>query len=579
MEVPEDPTRAPSRRTQLIVFAAAVLLAAVGAWIAPAPWPAGPGELEVRYRELPPVTTPVEIGRGKPIEFERALPGDEARVVRVSFPGGIPTDGPIKARFAVLEDGAPARPALDDLQVRILLSDGRRELVPPLRYDEEAQALSATRRPPVHARVVLALLGLVIVLWVTEAIPLFVTSLLVPVVIVVAGVGPASKALAPFFHPIIALFFGGFLMAEAMRRVRLDHYIAVTLVARAGRSPALLFAALLATAAFLSMWMSNTAATAVLVPIALAVTEPIASLGYRKACVLGIAFAATTGGVGSMIGTPANPLAAEFLGAFADRPMAFIDWFAYGLPFVVLFLPVMGIYLWRRSGASVDAARFAAARDAARAEREALGRLTREQLVVLGALLLVIAAWLTQTWHGISTGVVALGGAVLLGLLGKIDTDDLQRISWSALLTFGGGLALGVFLGETGASDWLATRMAGLSAFAPWVGVAVVAAVSLGLTAVASNTASAALLVPLAIPLAGVLGVDPVLLVVVVAIASSIDFALVIGTPPTMIAYSTRLFTTREIIRMGIVLDLIGIVLLVTAVEAVWQLLGLIELF
>ncbi|MDF1699691.1 MAG: DASS family sodium-coupled anion symporter [Planctomycetota bacterium] len=579
MEDLEDLAAPTSRRTRVLTFAAALLLAAVGAWVAPTSWPSGPGVLEVGYQDLAAVQQPVAIGAGERITFERPLPGTVDRVVRVELPAGVATDAPVQARITLLVDGAPVRPALDDITLTLILSDGRRELVPPIRWDEEAGVLRAVRRPPLHAGIVLALLGLVIVFWVTEIIPLFITSLLVPVVIVIAGVGRAPEALAPFFHPIIALFFGGFLIAEAMRRVRLDHFIAVTLVARAGRSPALLFAALLATAAFLSMWMSNTAATAVLVPIAIAVTEPIANVGYRKACVLGIAFAATTGGVGSMIGTPANPLAAEFLATFADREMAFVDWFAFGLPFVVIFLPVVGIYLWRRSGASVDPQRFAEVRRAAQTERRALGRLTGEQMLVLGALLLVIVGWLTQRMHGISTGIVALAGAVLLGFLGKVGPRELQRVSWSSLLTFGGGLALGVFLGETGTSDWLATRMAALSMFTPWVGVAVVAAVSLGLTAVASNTASAALLIPLAIPLAGVLGVDPVLLVVVVAIASSIDFALVIGTPPTMIAYSTRLFTTREIFRMGILLDLMGIVLLITAVAGVWHLLGIVRVF
>ena len=144
------------------------------------------------------------------------------------------------------------------------------------------------------------------------------------------------------------------------------------------------------------------------------------------------------------------------------------------------------------------------------------------------------------------------------------------------MLTFGGGLTLGVFLVESGASDWVATRFVGLAGLPHLVALGAVALLALGLTAVASNTATAAMLVPLAIPLAGVLGMDPVLLVVVVAIASSVDFALVIGTPPTMIAYSTGLYKTREIFKMGIVLDLIGIVILVTAVAWLWGLLGLV---
>ena len=119
---------------------------------------------------------------------------------------------------------------------------------------------------------------------------------LIPVVIVVSGAGSANDALAPFFHPIIALFFGGFLMAEAMRRVRLDHLAAISLVSWAGRSPAMLLIGMMGVSAFLSMWMSNTAAAAVLVPIALSVTAPIAHPGYRRVAVLGIAYAATLGG-------------------------------------------------------------------------------------------------------------------------------------------------------------------------------------------------------------------------------------------------------------------------------------------
>jgi sodium-dependent dicarboxylate transporter 2/3/5 len=195
--------------------------------------------------------------------------------------------------------------------------------------------------------------------------------------------------------------------------------------------------------------------------------------------------------------------------------------------------------------------------------------------MVLLVFVLVAALWLTQTWHGLDTGIVALGGAVLLAILGKLETEDLGRISWASLLTFGGGLALGGFLVTSGTSDWIAARLAGLGALPSWLGVALVALLSLGLTTVASNTATAAILIPLALPLARVIGVDPVLLVVVVAIASSIDYALVIGTPPTLIAYSTRLFTAREIFRAGIVLDLAGVVLLVTAVVGVWKLFGL----
>lgn len=572
----DDELATPTTRTQFLITAAcAVLLAVVGVLVAPSEWSDGPATLEIRYQEIPAAMERVEVGAEQPFRFSRAVPGASDRTVEVEIARGVHADKSISAEIAVLEGGERVRAALDDVSLTLVLSDGRRELIPVMKWDEKKQSLFASRRPPVKTAVVIGLLGFVVVLWVTGIVPLFVTSLIVPIVLVTAKVGSANAALAPFFHPVIALFFGGFLMAEAMKRVKLDHRVAVTLVAAAGHRPVTLFATMLAVSAFLSMWMSNTAATAVLVPIALAVTAPLKSVGYRKACVLGIAFAATTGGVGSAIGTPANPLAIEFLDQFADRQLAFVDWFAYGLPFVVLFLPIVGVYLWKRSDVSVDPALFDQAHTVAKREKAALGPVTGEQWLVLIVFAIVMGLWLTQRIHGLNTGIIALGGAVLLALIGKVKSEDLQRISWSSLLTFGGGLALGTFLGESGASDWLATRMTGLSTLPSWLGVAMVGAVALALTAVASNTASAAMLVPLAIPLAGVLGVDPVLLVLIVAIASSIDFALVIGTPPTMIAYSTRLFTTREIFRTGIVLDLIGIVLLVTAVAWFWSLVGL----
>ena len=204
-----------------------------------------------------------------------------------------------------------------------------------------------------------------------------------------------------------------------------------------------------------------------------------------------------------------------------------------------------------------------------------LGPPRRDQIVVLSVFGLVAVGWLTEFIHGVNPGIVALGGAIVLFVLRRLEPEDLGKISWPSLLTFGGGLTLGLFLVETGVSDFVASRLAGLAGLPVLVAVLIVATITLLLTTVASNTASAAILIPMAIPLAAVLGIDPALLVVVVAIASSIDFALVIGTPPTMIAYSTQLYTAAQIFRRGIVLDLVGIVLLVVVVTRFWEWVGL----
>ncbi len=564
-EVGGTADRGAKIRALTLAAAAAIVLAL----LAPEDWSSGPATLEVNYRGRLAISSPIELGAADP--FSASGEVGDARIGAVADEG-FELDGPIGVDTTVDDPGHD--PVLGDVEVTIITADGNREIVPV--FDENLDVFQASRRPVESSAIVLAVLGAAIVLWVSEAIPLFVTSLAIPVALAGAEVGTAREALSPFFDPIIVLFFGGFLMAEAMRRADLDRLVAITIVDLAGRGAVRLYVALIALAAFMSMWMSNTAAVTVLLPIAMAVTEPLDSLGYRKAVVLGIAYAATIGGVGSAIGTPANPLAITFIERLTGREISFAEWFAFGLPMVVAFLPVMAVYLWRVSGVKPPADKFRHARSVAQEERRSAGPLSREQIHVLAVFGGVVGLWLTSNWHGTSTGIVALGGAVALFVVGRIEPDDVNRINWPTLLTFGGGLALGTFMVSTGTSDWLVTQLGGLGGWPKILAIAIVAFVALGVTTVASNTAAAATLIPLAVPLAGIVGVEPVLLVVVVAIASSVDFALVIGTPPTMLAYSTHLFTTREILKKGTALDIVGIAVLVLVVVPIWQLLDLV---
>ena len=558
--ITEPEARAHAGRGGWLAALLAVATAAALGVLAPAPWPEGPAVLTVAVDDVGEVSGSVVLGRPDPVRLD-------TQDFDVTLPDGAGLDRDL----VVVVDGVDTLASVD---VELELPDGRVETIPPVRADGDQ--VVASRRPlGSGALPVLALLGLVVVLWVTEVLPLWVTSLLVPSALAVTGTVEAQAALAPFFHPIIVLFLAGFLLAEAMREAGLDRTAAVRLVALAGRGPITLYTAFVAVAAVMSMFMSNTAAVAVLLPVAMAVTAPLEDLGYRRTLVLGTAYAATIGGVGSAIGTPANPLAITFLEDVAGVRVTFLGWFAYGLPMVLLFLPVMAVWVWRRLRPTLDRDRFDAVVARARAAASDT-QLDRPQLVVLAVFLAVVVGWVTEPIHGVHIGVVALLGAIGLAALGRIDTEHLARISWPSLLTFGGGLTLGFALTEVGLADWAATRLAGLSGVPALVGVAAVAAGALLLTTVASNTASAAMLVPLAIPLAAVLGVDPVLMVGVVAIATSIDFALVIGTPPTMLAYSTGLYRPQDLLRIGGVLDLLGLAVLVLAVTQVWRLLGLV---
>lgn len=571
-EIEGEKSKDPGLKGGLLAVAIAVVAAIAGFALAPDDWAPGLGRATLDYQGIRVLEGDVTLGAEDPVTL--TADGEDLSV-EVVFPDGLPIDAPLRALIRIIGPDEPVRPSAEEVALNLILDDGRVELIPVGQWNQDAEALEALRRPTQDAAIVIGLLGFVVVMWVSEAVPLFVTSLLIPFALVVTGVGSATAATAPFANPIIVLFFAGFLMAEAMTRSKLDHYVSMNITGRAGRSAAFLFAAMLGLAAFLSMWMSNTAATAVLVPIAMAVTAPLAHDGYRKALILGIAYAATVGGVGSAIGTPANQLAIEFLGEYGGTSISFAEWFAYGLPMVLLFLPIMGFYMWKTSQVRVDRELFAETRRMAAIEAGRLGRPDRDQIVVLSVFALVAVGWLTQVFHGVHPGIVALGGAIVLFVMGRLKPEDLGRISWPSLLTFGGGLTLGLFLVETGVSDFVAARLAGLAGLPVVVAVLVVALITLLLTTVASNTASAAILIPMAIPLSAVLGVDAALLVAVVAIASSIDFALVIGTPPTMIAYATKLYTAGQIFRRGIVLDLVGVVLLVLAVTRVWEWFGL----
>jgi solute carrier family 13 (sodium-dependent dicarboxylate transporter), member 2/3/5 len=442
--------------------------------------------------------------------------------------------------------------------------------------------LTFTTRLPYKANIALGLLLVVAALWLTELVPLSAAALLIPVISVVAGIADETAILAPFAHPIIMLFLAGFLMAQGMRQTGLDRWVALTILSHSSVKPAYLMLTMMGLTAFLSMWMSNTASVALMLPIVLAISErvpeTVGRTAFRRALVLGVAYAAAIGGVGSAIGTPANMLAITFLNQYTGSNLTFVDWFRYGLPLTLLMLPLIWLYLLFSFGVQVRQAATIANHDACQQALNDSGPLTTAQRRLLIVFVVVVALWLTEAWHDLPTAIVALGGALFLFWDGAINRESLNQINWDALLTFGGGLAIGAVLVSTGFSDWVALQLAGLSSLPTLLVIFLVAGLTLAIGAFISNTACAAMLIPLAIPLAQLLQIDPRLLVMIIAIGSSIDFALVVGTPPTMLAYATGLFSVKEIFRRGLVLDIIGLMILSFGVIWIWHWLGAVSL-
>ena len=563
-----------------------ILLGLAGYWLAPDDLT--PGSYEVSFQVTLPDGSPLTARDTFTLGQEQAEPTTTttpagAYTVIVEAPTTVAhrLEQRLVYHLQVVDGSSQSVPlALDDATSLITGPDTYRQTVPPTEANNGR--LTFAMRLPYKADIALALLLVVAGLWLTELIPLSAAALLIPVVAVVTGITGETAVLAPFSHPIIMLFLAGFLMAQAMKQTGLDRWLALTILSRSSLKPAFLMLTMMGLTAFLSMWMSNTASVALVLPIVLAVSErmpeEIGRTAFRRALVLSVAYAASIGGIGSAIGTPANMLALTFLNQYTDSSLSFTDWFRYGLPLVILMLPIIWLYLLFAFGVQLRQVGTAVSHDLYRRELGQLGPLTPAQRRLLLIFMLVVSLWLTEAWHGLPTTIVALAGALILFWDGVINQQSLNQINWDALLTFGGGLAIGAILVSTGVSDWIALQLAGLASYPPLLVVFLVAALTLITGAFISNTACAAMLIPLAIPLAQFLRLDPRLLVMVIAIGSSIDFALVVGTPPTMMAYATGLFSVKEIFRRGIILDLIGLLLLSFGVTWVWRLLGAVTL-
>lgn len=466
---------------------------------------------------------------------------------------------------------------------------------------------------------VAALSVMIITFWMTEALPLPVTGLL-PLVILpllhITGLtrGPAPFTLATvapnYANPVIFLFLGGFLLAGGLRKWSIDRRLILWLLSR-GRvaaSASGILLAVMAVTAFLSMWISNTATAAMMLPLGLGILTTLGSepgrSKYGTTLMLGIAWAASIGGVGTIIGTPPNGIALGVLNtAFAQDPsyhrITFLDWMSFGVPFVLLTLPAAWFLLLRlfRPDVRVDEK----VRNDVVAEYRSLGPLSRTQKRTIGVFLMaaflwvflpfkefllpakaaVMLEWLDEYGVGILAGVLfffipagkSSGGRLL-------EWEDTGYVEWGTLLLFGGGIALSDAMFKTGLAHWLTgalmSLLGGTSTVVLLAGIVVVSAL---LTEVASNTAVATMMAPIVISLARASGTDASVLVIGSAMAASLAFMLPVSTPPNALVYGTGYIRIRDMIKGGIWLDAVGciITVLVLACIGAW-LLGLFRL-
>lgn len=423
----------------------------------------------------------------------------------------------------------------------------------------DAEALEGLE--PKMVRLGLALFIGIAFLWMTEALPLAITALLVPVIAAAMGLAGVKDSLASFAAPPIFLFLGGFALSSALSAQGIDRWLAGKL-AQLGKGkfvPVCLY--LFAGTALLSMWMSNTATTAMMIPLALGILNQFRAEGAAPKnahfLLLGVAYAASIGGLGTLVGSPPNGIAAKALG------VSFSEWLKFGIPAVLVLLPAMVATLYFMLKPSNEGT------CEIKVEAECF-EFTLPRIITFAIFVVTALGWIFGVQLGELLGIaetdtwVALAAVVLLSATRVVSWREIQNgTDWGVLLLFGGGLALSAILGSSGASEFMARLLGGAICDWPlWAIISGVVAFVILLSELASNTATAALLVPIFMALALEFDVDAAKLVLPVTIAASCGFMLPVGTPPNALVFATGRIPQRSMIRVGIVLDLLFIALI-----------------
>lgn len=431
-----------------------------------------------------------------------------------------------------------------------------------------------------------ALIGLgMAVLWMTEPIPIPATALLPLVCFPLLGIGSPADVAAPYANPVIFLFLGGFFIAIAMEKSALHRRIAFTIiVVMGGGQRRMIFGFMVATA-FLSMWVSNTATVLMMLPIAASVVEVWRGDGRREirpgvVMMLAIAYSASIGGLGTLIGTPPNALLAGFLSETYGIEISFARWMLMGVPLVLVGLGLA--YLVLMFLFPMEKGRGFAAGAEVRGALQGLGPMKPAEWRVAGVFIVVAFGWVTGDWirahllPGLSDAAIALTGALALFLLtdGKrgrlLVWEDAVKIPWGVLLLFGGGLSLASSIESTGLADWLGLQVTAFGGWPQWAVLFVVVGMIILLTELTSNTATAAAFLPVTASVAVGLGLVPTVLAIPAALAASCAFMLPVATPPNAIVYASGWIRMRDMIRAGFVLNAVFAVLIVVLM-LVWN--------
>ena len=399
--------------------------------------------------------------------------------------------------------------------------------------------------------------------WAFEIIPLFATSLLVVLlesVLLTVGIQekvPYTSFLVPLSNPVIVLFLGGFVLARAFQKYKIDHWLVADTLRFFGSKPYFVLLGFMVVTAFLGMWISNTATTALMLPMIYPLLRHLdAKDNFKKALVLAVPFAARIGGITTPVGTPTNAIAIGLL-AESGISIHFLSWTLITLPLAVILLFSTSVILYRL---------FPPEKKELVYSIEKVGSLDLKAKLVVVVASLTALLWLSAAWLHIPEAVTALLSISLLTGLKLIDADDLKKIDWDILLLMWGGLALGEGMEKSGLATWVTGLP--ILPHLEWQIYLMVCLISVFLSTFISNTATVNLLVPIALSMP--VG-DPALLAVIVALAASFDVALPTATPPMAMAYGTREISIKDMLKAGIIFAVLANGLLLLGAETMMK--------
>ncbi|MBD3867241.1 MAG: DASS family sodium-coupled anion symporter [Acidobacteria bacterium] len=439
---------------------------------------------------------------------------------------------------------------------------------------------------------------LMAVWWATEALPVPVTALLPIALFPLLQIADVKAATAPYANSTIYLFLGGFLVALAVQRCGLHKRIALTVIVLFGGSGASMVGGFMVASALVSMWVTNTSTTMMLLPIAVSVAAVVGqTLGdseeiqsrFPKALLLGVAYAATIGGIATLVGTPPNALLAGFMQENYGVEIGFAQWMLVGVPLTAVLLPVCWWLLTKRLF-QVTFTTNRETREHLRRTRDDLGRMSAAERRVT-----IVFLWLALCWMGrpllmktpglgglSDTGIAMMAGVILFLVptagwrsARLLEWKDTKELPWGVLILFGGGLSLAAAVSSSGLAAWLGEQLTSLKLSSLVLLVVLITTLIIYLTELTSNLATTATFLPVVAAVATQSGYDPIILCAPVAIAASCAFMLPVATPPNAVVYSSGLISIPDMIRAGFWLNIISIGLAsLVAVVLVSRVLG-----